>query len=623
MTSPSTPETPALKPGEQPFGEFLAGSGIALFDGAMGTMLYTKGVFINLAFEELNLSRPGLVRDVHAEYLAAGADILESNTFAANRFRLSPHGLADSVAAINTRGVEIAREAAAGHAWVAGAMGPLGVRIEPFGPIARTEASEVFEEQARALADAGVDLFILETFGHLPEMEEAIRAVRAITDIPIVAQMAVGKRGVTREGVAAGQAAVTLADAGADAVGVNCSEALSVLDALESMRDAVAAPLSAQPNAGQPHTVDGRNIYLATPDYLVAWGRRAIRSGARLLGGCCGTTPDHIRALRQATGGDAPPVTAAPRIIKPVVSARTPTPLPPDTKSRLAQALLHGRFVTGVELPLPTGWEVDRINAATQTLDDADLTFVAFPDGPRNEARMSPVTMAQLVTRLQGVEPVVHYSCRDRRLSRIQSDMLGACAQGIANVLIVTGEPISPGMDAPVDLDVDSIGAVNLLVCLNHGQDIGGNVIGRPTRFFTGVRIDPTHFDRDRELSRLFWKVDAGAEFAITAPVFDPQALEDFLAGWDGPKIPVIATIWPLRSAREAEFFEQELAEVPVPAGFVRRMQQAEQDDREVEEGIAIAGEVARAIKPQVQGIQVVAPDLEVESALAVLKQMV
>lgn len=619
MTSSGTPEAPTIRPGQQSFSDFLTGSGIALFDGAMGTMLYAKGVFINLAFEELNLSRPGLVREVHDEYVAAGADILESNTFAANRFRLSPHGLEDSVAAINTRGVEIAREAAGGHAWVAGAMGPLGVRIEPFGPIARTEARGVFEEQARALAAAGVDLFIIETFSHLPEMEEAILAVRSVTDVPIVAQVAVGKRGVTREGVAPGQAAVLLAEAGAKAVGVNCSEALSVLDALEGMRDAVAAPLSAQPNAGQPHTVDGRNIYLASPDYLVAWGRRAIRGGARLLGGCCGTTPGHIRALRQAIGGGAPTVTASPRIIKPVVSARTPTPLPPDTKSRLANALLHDRFVTGVELPLPTGWEVDGINAATKRLDEAGITFVAFPDGPRNEARMSPVTMAQLVTRTNGVEPVVHYSCRDRRLSRIQSDMLGACAQGIANVLMVTGEPISPGMDAPVDLDVDSIGAVNLLVCLNHGQDIGGNVIGRPTRFFTGVRIDVTHFDRERELSRLFWKVDAGAEFALTAPVFDPQALQDFLAGWNGPTIPVIATIWPLRSARQAEFFEQELAEVPVPAEFVERMQLAEQDDREVDEGIAIAREVAAAIRPHVQGIQVVAPELEVGSALAVL----
>jgi len=619
MTSTGIPETPTVRPGEQPFGEFLAGSGFALFDGAMGTMLYAKGIFINLAFEELNLSRPGLVREVHAEYVAAGADILESNTFAANRFRLSPHGLADSVAAINISGVEIAREAAGGHAWVAGAMGPLGVRIEPFGPISRNEAREVFEEQARALAEAGVDLFIIETFSHLPEMEEAIRAVRAVADVPIVAQVAVAKRGATREGVAPGQAAVLLAEAGADAVGVNCSEALSVLDALEGMHEAVATPLSAQPNAGQPHTVDGRNIYLATPDYLVAWGRRAIRGGARLLGGCCGTTPDHIRALRQAIGGGATPVAAAPRIIKPVVSARTPTPLPPDTKSRLAKALLHGQFVTGVELPLPTGWEVDRINAATQRLDDAGLTFVAFPDGPRNEARMSPITMAQLVTRPQGVEPVVHYSCRARRLPRIQSDMLGACAQGIANILVVTGEPISPGMDAPADLDVDSIGAVNLLVCLNHGQDFGGNVIGRPTRFFTGVRIDPTHFDRERELSRLFWKVDAGAEFAITAPVFDPHALQEFLAGWNGPTIPVIATIWPLRSAREAEFFEQELAEVPVPAELVKRMQQAEKDGREIEEGIAIARELAVAIKPQVQGIQIVAPDLKVESALAVL----
>jgi methionine synthase I (cobalamin-dependent) len=288
MTNPAPSTT---RPGQEPFADFLRRQDIALFDGAMGTVLYSKGMFINLAFEELNLSRPALVREVHDEYVQAGADILETNTFAANRFRLSAHGLADQVEAINTRGVEIAREAAAGKAWVAGAIGPLGARIEPFGPIAREEAREVFAEQAKALAAAGVDLFILETFGHLPEMEEAIRAVRALTDVPIVAQVAVGKRGMTREGVDPGQAAVTMADTGADVVGINCSEALSVLDALEGMREAVSAPLSAQPNAGQPHTVEGRNIYLATPDYLVAWGRRAIRGGARLLGGCCGATP--------------------------------------------------------------------------------------------------------------------------------------------------------------------------------------------------------------------------------------------------------------------------------------------------------------------------------------------
>ena len=615
----TNPAPSPIRPGQEPFADFLGRQDIALFDGAMGTMLYAKGMFINLAFEELNLSRPALVREVHDEYVQAGADILETNTFAANRFRLSAHGLADNVAEINSRGVEIAREAAGGKAWVAGAIGPLGVRIEPFGPIAREEAREVFTEQAKALAAAGVDLFILETFGHLPEMEEAIRAVRSVADLPIVAQVAVGKRGVTREGVDPGQAAVTMAEAGADVVGVNCSEALSVLDALEGMRESVSLPLSAQPNAGQPHTVEGRNIYLATPDYLVAWGRRAIRGGARLLGGCCGTTPGHIRALRQAVGGAAP-AGQTPRTIKPVVSARLPTPMPPDARSRLAKALLDGQFVTGVELPLPTGWEIDRITAATKLLDEAGVSFVAFPDGPRNEARMSPVAMAQLVTSPDGAEPLVYYSCRDRRLSRIQSDLLGACAQGIANLLVVTGEPATPGVDAPADIDVDSIGAVNLVVCLNHGQDYGGNAIGRPTRFFTGVRIDPTFYDRHRELSRLLWKVDAGADYAVTSPIFDPPALESFMSEWDGRKIPVIATIWPLRSAREAEFFEQELAEVPVPAELVKRMQQAEQDGREVEEGIAIAREVALAVEPMVQGVQVVAPGLEVESALEVLR---
>ena len=618
MASSKSQTASRVRPGIDSFADFLEQDGIALFDGAMGTMLYGKGMFINRAFEELNLTRPGLVREVHQEYLAAGSDVIETNTFAGNRFRLSPHGLADKVGAINSQGVELAREVAAGKAWVAGAIGPLGVRIEPFGPISLKEAREVFAEQAEVLARAGVDLFIIETFSHLPEMEEAIRAVRSVSDRPIVAQVAVGKRGVTREGVAPQQAAAVLANSGADVVGVNCSEALSVLDALEGMRDAVRGPLSAQPNAGQPHTVDGRNIYLASPDYLVAWGRRAIRSGARLLGGCCGTTPEHIRALRQAVGGTPLP-RQAPRTIKPVASARAPTPLPADAKSRLAGDLLGGRFVTGVELPLPTGWEIDRVRRATKLLDAAGLSFVAFPDGPRNQARMSPISMAQLVTTPGGVEPVVHYSCRDRRLSRIQSDMLGACAQGIANLLLVTGEPAPAGVDAPTDLEVDSIGAVNLAVCLNHGQDFGGNLIGSPTRFYTGVRVDPTHFDRKRELSRLFWKVDAGAEFIITAPVFDPQALTTFLEAWEGRRVPVIATIWPLRTARAAEFFEQELAEVPVPEALVRRMQEAEENGREQEEGLAIARELAAAVRPLVQGIQIVAPDLAVERALAVL----
>ncbi|MHC4164484.1 MAG: bifunctional homocysteine S-methyltransferase/methylenetetrahydrofolate reductase [Planctomycetota bacterium] len=602
------------RPGAEPFADLVARGGVALFDGAMGTMLYIRGVFINRAFEELNLKRPGLVRDVHGEYLAAGADILETNTYAANRFKLSPRGLADRVAEINSRGVELAREAAEGRAWVAASIGPLGVRIEPFGPIGRDEAREVFAEQVQALADATVDLFILETFTHLPELEEALKAVRAVSNLPVVAQMVVGKGGRTREGVAAGEAAARLAAAGADVIGANCSEALAVLEALEAMHAALDTPLSGQPNAGQPRTVEGRNIYLASPDYIVAWARRALRAGARFLGGCCGTTPDHIRALRQVVG-EAIPATAAAAVARPVDAHPHAEPVAPAERSRLAHALGSARFVIGAELPLPTGWTAEAEFAAAAELADGGIDFLALPEGSRSTARMPPFALAGAV---EGIETVPHYSCRGRRLSRMQSDLLGACAQGISNVLVVTGEPLSAASDAGPDLDVDSIGLVNLVARLNHGEDIGGNPIGTPTRFHIGVRLDATAYDRAREVSRFNWKVDAGAEFALTAPLFDAEALESLLDDLK-TSIPVIATIWPLRSAREAEFFEQEMADVPVPPALIQRMQEAEARGGEAAEGLAIARELVAAVRPLVQGLQIVAPDGRAGTVLAVL----
>ncbi|MHC4974595.1 MAG: bifunctional homocysteine S-methyltransferase/methylenetetrahydrofolate reductase [Planctomycetota bacterium] len=609
-------ETPApARPGAEPFADLVGRQGVALFDGAMGTMLYIRGVFINRAFEELNLKQPGLVRDVHGEYLAAGADILETNTYAANRFKLSPRGLADRVEEINTRGVEIAREAAAGRAWVAASVGPLGVRIEPFGPIGRDEAREVFAEQVHALVEAKVDLFILETFTHLPELEEALKAVRAVSKLPVVVQVVVGKGGRTREGVAAGEAATRLVAAGADVIGVNCSEALAVLEALEAMHAAVDAPLSGQPNAGQPRTVEGRNIYLASPDYIVAWARRALRAGARFLGGCCGTTPDHIRALRRVVG-EAIPATAAASVARTQDKAPHADPVEPAKKCGLAHALQEQRFVIGAELPLPTGWTAEAEFAAAAELADGGIDFLALPEGSRSGARMPPFALAGSV---EGIETVPHYSCRGRRLSRMQSDLLGACAQGISNLLVVTGEPLSAASDAGPDLDVDSIGLVNLVARLNHGEDIGGNPIGEPTRFHIGVRLDATNYDRAREVSRFNWKVDAGAEFALTAPLFDVEALESLLDDLR-TSIPVVATIWPLRSAREAEFFEQEMADVPVPKALVRRMQDAEQHGGEAAEGLAIAREIAAAVRPLVQGLQIVAPDGRAGTVLAVLQ---
>jgi homocysteine S-methyltransferase len=612
--------TPAVKPGQEPFRKLLEQGGVALFDGAMGTMFYSRGVFINRAFEELNLSRPGLVREVHAEYVAAGADALETNTYTANRFRLSAHGLADKVEEINVRAVEIAREAAAGKLWVAGAIGPLGVRIEPFGAISRDEARQVFGEQARALALGGVDLFVIETFSHLPEIVEAIRAVREVSDLPVIAQVTVDKGGVTTEGVDAGEAAVALVAEHADVVGVNCSEALATLDALEAMRKAVSVPLSGQPNAGQPRSVQGRHIYLASPDYLVAWARRARRAGVTVLGGCCGTTPEHIRLLCNAVR-EAHPETPAQAVARPVDLAPAAVPVLRGERSALAGALARGRFVLGAELPLPVGWDTTDTVAAARRLAAAGATFLAVPEDSRSEARMPPQAAAQLLAPVRGIEPLIYYSCRERRLARIQSDLLGAWATGVANLLLVTGEPSrSPLIPGGVELDVDSIGAVNLARRLNHGEDIGGNPIGRPTGFHVGVRLDPTAYDREREVRRFYWKVDAGAEYAITTPVFDPRALASLIADIGEFKVPVLATLWPLRTAREAEFFEHEMADVPVPSEIVERMQRAERGGREAEEGLAIARELVAAVRPLVQGIQVYVPGGTIETALAVLE---
>jgi homocysteine S-methyltransferase len=452
---------------------------------------------------------------------------------------------------------------------------------------------------------------VLETFTHLPELEEAVRAVREVSPLPIVAQFSVTTGGCTREGVAAGEAATRLVAAGAAVVGVNCSEALAALEALEAMRAAVDVPLSGQPNAGQPRTVEGRNLYLASPEYLVAWAKRALRAGVRFLGGCCGTTPDHIRALRAVLGAAAPqaPPIQAQRSRR---AAGAVKPAAREAKSRLAKSLARGEFVRGVELPLPVGWVADAAVDAARRLAAAGVTLLSLPEA---RGGLPPLVLGQLCAGV--IEPLVHYSCRLRRLPRMQSDLLGACATGISNLLLVTGAPSNPGGDAEPDLEVDSIGAVNLAARLNRGEDIGGNPIGAPTRFHLGVRIDPTGPDRARELARMRWKVEAGAEFAVTAPVFDPDALASLLR--EGPKLPVLATIWPLRSAREAEFFEQQMADVPVPKGLVRRMVEAEGRREEEAEGLAIARELFGAVRPIVQGVLVAAPDGNVERALELL----
>lgn len=612
----------ATQPGRVPFTDFLAGDGIALFDGAMGTILYERGAFIHRSFEELNRSDPGLVRRTHEEYILAGADIIETNTFGANRFRLSPYGLEKDVAELNRLGVQLAREAAADRAWVAGAMGPLGIRIEPFGHISLQEVRDVFQQQATALIEAGVDLLVLETFQHLPELREAVLAVRSVSNIPVVSMIRVASGGVTIEGVDVAQVVETLEQAGSSVVGVNCSEALAALDALADMRDLSKVPLCGQPNAGLARPVAGRNLHLGSPEYLVAWGRRAVRSGTRLIGGCCGTRPEHIQALRNAIGAVVPPEANAQTRR---TTARRPAadPAPRPKKSVLSAALARGEFVTGISLPPTPGCSITETTDATRELALAGVTFVGLTEGAATRAYAPPLSVAP-ACRAAGVEPLVMYSCRGRRVSRIQSDLIGASVQGVVNLLLVTGTPLNPiNEQGPVpDLDIDSIGAVNLTARLNHGEDLGGNPIGGSTAFHVGIHIDPTAYDMERELARLRWKIEAGAEFALTAPIFEVDALKRLLSNIDQDVLPVIAYLWPLRSAREAEFFEEQLAAVRVPEALVDRMRQAESQGTEEQEGLAICQELAVALRPLVRGIQIAAPNGRLDLPLAVLASL-
>ncbi len=598
-----------------------------LFDGAMGTTLYERGVFLHRPFEELNVTRPAAVLNVHRAYREAGAHVLETNTFAANRFRLAAHGLQERVAELNRAAARLAREGAAGEAWVAGSIGPLGVRIEPFGAIARREARDAFREQAEALLEEGVDMLLLETFGHLPELLEATAALRKLTTLPLAACVTVRTGGRTVEGVAAAEAARRLEEAGADVIGANCADALALVDALEQMRAVVRVPLLGQPNAGAPRTVAGRSIYMASPDYLAAWGRRALRAGVRLLGGCCGTTPEHIATLRRSVHEAAPALPPRQAAHTLVLSESEPSlaPTAPSTPpSPLAAALADGSFPLGVELTPPGGGSLEPMRRTAERIArHGRLRFVSLREGAPEEARLPP-EVAATACREHTLWPLVHYACRGRRLVRMQSDLVGLHALGVRDVLLVTGEPLEAAA-VPLrgdDLEVDSIGAVHLGHRLGRGRDLGGNPIEPPARLHMGVRLDPTAHDQEREMARYHWKREAGAHFAVTVPVFDLEALDRMIAALGEDRLPLIATVWPLSSSHEAEFFEHELAHVPVPEPLVLRMHEAESRGEARAEGVRIAQQLAVALRSRVEGLLVVAPEGDLQRALQVAEAL-
>ena len=605
------------------FLDLLADGRAHVFDGAMGTMLYGRGVFVNVCYDELSLRSPDLVRDIHREYVKAGAEVLETNTFGANPLKLAHYGLAGETETINAAAGTLARDAAGARAAVLGAIGPLGVRVEPYGETGLEEARAAFARQVAGLLEGGVDGFILETFGDLSEIEAAVRAVRGLSDLPIVAQMTVGTDGRTHYGTEPSVFGPRLQAMGVNVVGVNCSVGpAGVLETVEKLARVVSVPISAQPNAGLPREVEDRKIYMASPEYMGTYAKWIVEAGARFVGGCCGTTPEHIREIAKFVQSVSPrhhtPLAAAP------LPATALEPVPLAERSRLASRVAAGRFVATVEIVPPKGVNPQPMFDQCRQLRAAGVDAVNVPDGPRAQSRMGALLSGLMIQREVGLEAVVHYACRDRNLLGMLSDLLGAAASGLNNLLIVTGDPpkMGPYPDATAVFDIDSIGLTNLVARLNRGLDPGGNPLGDRTRFLIAVGANPTAADRDRELRRFAWKVEAGAELAITQPVFDLSQLDRFLRDVEQYRIPILAGIWPLVSLRNAEFLANEVPGVSVPREVLERMRRASAKGKEaaLDEGVCIAREMLAEVRSRVQGVQIAAPMGRVPVALQVLE---
>ena len=590
----------------------------------MGTLLLSKGNYIDKCYDELNLSKPELIKGIHLEYLQAGAEVIETNTFGANSFRLSKHGFVDRLVEINRRGAQLAREAAKSFdALVAGAVGPLGIRIEPLGKIALEEAREAFRQQIAALNDEGVDLLILETFVYLEELHQAILAAREVNPkLTVVAQVTIDEDGNCLDGSSPEHYGPQLEAWGADVAGINCSVGPTpILDALERVRAVTSLPLSAQPNAGMPRAVDGRTIFLSSPEYMASYAEKFVKAGVSLVGGCCGTTPKHIHDMKA-------------RLKKLVISEPKPAPkpvpltLPVDPpplgeRSQLGRKIADSEFVVMVEVVPPKGTEGTKEIEGARLLKSAGIDAVNIPDSPRASARLSNQALCLMVAQQVGIEPVLHYTCRDRNVLGIQSDLLGASALGIRNLICITGDPPKMGdyPDATAVFDVDAIGLVNIVHNLNHGLDIGSNPIGNGTKFVIGVGANPGVPNIDEEIRRFEYKVQAGAEYAVTQPVFDLKQLEDFLRRIEHCRIPVVAGIWPLVSARNAEFMKNELR-VSVPDEIIARMTRVATGEKARAEGVAIAREMLVSVRGMVQGAQISAPQGRYACALDVLEAL-
>jgi methionine synthase I (cobalamin-dependent)/5,10-methylenetetrahydrofolate reductase len=594
-------------------------SRVLVADGAMGTMLYSKGVFINRCYDELNLSAPQMVREIHEAYVKCGAEIIETNTFGATRPRLSGFGLIEKLRDINMAGVRLAREAAravaAGgkdEAFVAGAIGPLGIRIEPLGSTSFADARAAFREQAEALHQAGVDLFVLETFYDIHELREAIQAVREVAgdEIVIVAQVTIDDDGKMR-GMDVETYSQHLDEMPCDVVGINCSVGpKTTLETIERMIAHTKKPVSAMPNAGLPVRVEGRQMYMATPEYFSQYTRRFLWAGVKIVGGCCGTTPEHIKEIRSEVRSLQPArKTLSITVEEPQAKPKALPKVPVAQKSKLGEKIAAGKFVSFVEILPPRGVDASKEIEGARMCAKAGIDCINVPDGPRASARLSAQVTCQKMQAEADIETVLHFACRDRNILGIQSELLGAHTVGVRNLICITGDPPRMGTypDATAVFDVDAIGLCNIVTNLNHGLDIGGNPMGSQTALLLGVGANPGALNLDEEVRRFEWKVQAGAEYVVTQPVFDLDLLEAFMKRVEGFKIPFIAGIWPLTSYRNAEFMVNELR-VPVPEAFMERMRVCDNADKARAEGVKIAQEMVVRCGPLVQGVQLSAP---------------
>lgn len=598
---------------------------VIVFDGGVGTYLYEKGIYINTCFDELNLTNPDLVAEVHRDYVNAGADVIETNTFGANRFKLAPHGLESKVYEINRRGAEIARKVAGETTFVAGSMGPLGVQIEPIGKLSYDEAKEVFKEQAKGLLEGGVDLIVLETFALVSELIQAVRATRELDPkIPIMAQVTVNDDGMLLSGATLETFVNEITKYDVDVIGLNCSVGpKAMLEALEQLRPLTKIPVSVQPNAGVPQNVGGRNIYMTSPEYIAEYAKRFILSGANVVGGCCGTNPEHIKAIRRAVHALQPSkrmdLTASE--LK-VTAPEAVSVVPVAEKSRVSNKLFKKQFITMVELVSPKGVSPSSQVQKARKLFHFGIDAINIPDGPRATARMSALALAAIIQREVGIETVLHFACRDRNVIGMQSDLLGAWALGMRNILAVTGDPPKLGNypNATAVFDVDAIGLTNIINRLNHGLDLAGNPIGEPTGFSIGVGVNPGAINLDEELRRLDWKIEAGAEYMITQPVFDLRLLERFMKRIEHIHLPLLCGIWPLVSYRNAEFMNNEVPGASVPSDILDRMRKTTTKEEGFREGVAIAKETYDRVKSDVAGVQVSAPMGRIEGIFMMME---